>query len=283
MRKVMLTIVIVCALNVSGVAQQRSAAPLRFEVASIKPSPDKFDVLASLPRQAAGRLFLSLRLWALIQRAYGIESVRIVGGPASLMNRSFDINAKAENPNATSAQLNEMLRSLLVERFQLEVHRETRTVDVSVLKLARADGRRGPNLKPSMLSCLTGDEILRLGEEALGKGDLAGNLLPKRDDPCGDRSPLERAHVKGQPISTLLPLLATRDRPFVEDRTGLTGRYDWDLTFDPRPLSVIADSSSPNGPSLLAAIEQQLGLKVEAAKGKVEFLVIDAVKQPTPD
>jgi len=63
----------------------------------------------------------------------------------------------------------------------------------------------------------------------------------------------------------------------VEDRTGLTGRYDWDLTFDPRPLSVNADSPSPSGPSLLAAIEQQWGLKVEAAKGKVEFLVIDAV------
>ena len=278
----MLTFAVLCALGgVVGFAQQ-PPTPLRFEVASIKPSPDKFDVFASLPRQAAGRVFLSLRLWALVQRAHSIESFRIAGGPASLMNRRFDINAKAENPNVTPAQVNEMLRSLLADRFQLKFHVETRTVDITVVKLARADGRLGPNLKPSMLSCLTGDEILRLAEVALGKGDVTFDTVVPKDDPCGDRSPLERAHVKGQPISTLLPLLATNDRPFVEDRTALTGRFDWDLMFDPRPLSANADSPSA-GPPLLAAIEQQLGLRVEAAKGKVEFLVIDSIEAPTPD
>lgn len=151
------------------------------------------------------------------------------------------------------------------------------------MTLARGDGKLGPNLKPSTLSCLTGDDILALGAEALGKGDVTLSALPKASDPCGDRSPVERAHVKGQPISTLLPLLRNRDRPFVEDRTGLTGRYDWDLTFDARPLSVHADSSSPTAPTLLAALEKQLGLKVERAKGKVEIFVIDRVEFPTPD
>ena len=79
-----LTVAAACTLTVSAMAQQRSAALLRFEVASIKPSPDKVEVLASRPRQAAGRVFLSVRLWALIQRAYGIESFRVVGDPASL-------------------------------------------------------------------------------------------------------------------------------------------------------------------------------------------------------
>ena len=71
--------------------------------------------------------------------------------------------------------------------------------------------------------------------------------------------------------------------PIVEDRTGLEGRYDWDV-IEPIPGSVDPNSPSPSGPALLIAeVERQLGLKVEAARGKVEFLVIDSVQPPTPD
>jgi bla regulator protein blaR1 len=81
-------------------------------------------------------------------------------------------------------------------------------------------------------------------------------------------------------VASLSGLLGGRG---VQDRTGLTGRYDWDLTFDPRPLSAAPNAPSPTGPPLLAAIEPQLGLKVESAKGTAEFLVIDSVEAPTPD
>jgi uncharacterized protein (TIGR03435 family) len=279
-----LGVVFVTTCSAFAAQQAPTKNTLRFEVASVKPSPDKFNVLASLPRQAVGRLFLSRPVWALIARAYGVDDWRIVGGPSSLLSRRFDILAKAENPEATPAEMNQMLQTLLIERFRLKVHREAREVAISVLKLARSDGRLGPNLKRSTLTCLTGEETLALAAEALGKGDVALSTFPKAGDPCGDQSPLERRdHVKGQPLATLLPLLATRDRPFVEDRTGLTGRYDWDLAYDARPLSVSANASSPTGPPLLVALQQQLGLKLESGKGRVEFLVVDNVELPSPD
>jgi len=281
---VVLGVVFVTTFSAIAAQQAPSQSPLRFEVASVKPSPDKFDVLASMPRQAVGRLFLSRPVRALIARAYGVDDWRLVGGPSSVLARRFDILAKAENPEATPAEMDQMLRTLLTERFQLKVHTEMREVDISVLKLARSDGRLGPNLKRSTLSCLTGEETSALAAEALGKGDLTLSSLLKAGDPCGDQSPLERReHLKGQPIASLLPLLTTRDRPFVEDRTGLTGRYDWDLTYDPRPLSVSANAPSPTGPPLLVALEQQLGLKLESGKGRVEVLVVDSVELPTPD
>ena len=281
-------VVVVTAFSASSAQQAATQNTLRFEVASVKPSPDKFDVLASLTRQAVGRLFLSSPVRALIARAYGLDELldnwRIVGGPSSVMSRRFDIQAKAENPEATPGEMNRMLQTLLTERFQLKVHTEVREVEISVLKLARSDGRLGPNLKRSTLSCLTGEEQLALAAEALGKGDLTLSSLLKTGDPCGDQSPLARRdHLKGQPIASLLPLLSTRDRPFVEDRTGLTDRYDWDLTYDARPLSVSANAPSPTGPPLLVALEQQLGLKLESGKGRVEFLVVDSVELPTPD
>lgn len=283
-----LGVVFVATWSAFAAQQVPTQNALRFEVASVKPSPDKFDVLASMPRQAVGRLFLSLPVRALIARAYGrdqlLDNWRIVGGPSSVMSRRFDIQAKAENPEATPAEMNQMLQTLLTERFQLKVHTEVREVDISVLKLARADGRLGPNLKRSTLSCLTGEEQLALAAEALGKGDLTLSSVLKAGGPCGDQSPLAgREHLKGQPIASLLPLLSTRDRPFVEDRTGLTGRYDWDLTYDARPLSVSANAPSPTGPPLLVALEQQLGLKLESGKGRVEFLVVDSVELPIPD
>jgi len=279
-RRGIVLVSILCALTMTGVAQQ-----LRFDVASVKPSPDTLDVLASLPRQAGGRLFLSGPLRSLISRAYGIENSQIVGGP-SLMSRNFDIVAKAENPDATPAQMNQMLKSMLIERFQLRAHPEMREADIRVLRLADSNGALGPRLKRSSLSCPTIEELVAAVEASAGStpGDRLTAALPKPGDPC-ERSPQELAagRQKGQAISTLVVMLGLLGGPRVQDRTGLTGRYDWDLTFDPRPLSAAPNAPSPTGPPLLAAIEQQLGLKVESAKGTAEFLVIDSVEAPTPD
>jgi uncharacterized protein (TIGR03435 family) len=220
----------------------------------------------------------------LIRWGYNVRPVQIVGGPSALMSRSFEINAKAANPDATAAQMTEMLKSLLVERFKLKTRTEIREVDISLLKLARGDGRLGPNLKPSALSCPTFEERATLINEAMAKGDIALKSLKKPDDPClSNPLSVDRSHVRGQPISVILNLLSTQERPFVEDRTGLKGRYDWDLTYDPRPLSVSVDDSSPTGPPLLTALEQQLGLKAEKGKGRVAFLVIESAESPTPD
>ena len=88
MRRMVLTIAALCALTLTGAAQQPTP---RFEVASVKPSP--VQIVSS--KQAVGRFSVALPLRGLIARAFGIEASRIVGGPP-LMSRSFDISAKAE-------------------------------------------------------------------------------------------------------------------------------------------------------------------------------------------
>ena len=242
----------------------------RFEVASVKPSP----VQVVYPRQAGGRLSLALPLRGLIARAYGLDVALVVGGPP-LMSRSFDISAKAESPDATPAEINLMLKSLLVDRFALKAHTELREADIWVLKLAKGDGRLGPRLKRSSRSCVTSEEEFRARTQGRDPDEIR--------DPCERPPGLFPVTRTGQPISNLVNLLKIMCCALIEDRTGLTGRFDWDVI---EPMAASADPNAPSssGPTLfITELERQLGLKVETAKGKVEFLVIDSVEPPTPD
>ena len=115
------------------------------------------------------------------------------------MSSSFDISAKAENPEATSAEVNQMLKSLLVERFALKAHTEMREADIWVLKLAKSDGTLGPRLKRSSRSCVTSEEEFRTRTQ--------GRDSDENRDPC-DRPPmLFPVRRVGQPISNLVDLL----------------------------------------------------------------------------
>ncbi len=262
MRRALLVITIACAFPVRGAAQQPPAVSLRFDVASVKPAPDNSVAM----REGGGRLVLSLPLRTLIARAYGFDAARIVGGP-SLMSRWFEITAKAENPEATRAEMNQMLKTLLLDRFQLRAHTEMRETRIWVLTRARSDGTLGPQLQRSSRSCVA------LGEEAIAKDD----------DPC-NRSPFANFERQtGQPISTLVQLIRLLCCGSLEDRTGLTGAYDWELRFDTRALSVDPNAPTPTRPPLATALERQLALKLEEVKEPVEFLVIDSAAAPAPD
>ena len=91
-------------------------------------------------------------------------------------------------------------------------------------------------------------------------------------------------------LSDILPVYAGR---MVVDRTGLTGGYDYDLRFSGAPIPGVgpgggfpiqpAGPADPDGPSIFTALQEQLGLKLEAQTGPVEVLVIDHVEQPTPN
>src|SRR6185369_3716649 len=91
--------------------------------------------------------------------AYDIPSGRLVGGPAWISKDRFDIEATARASAAGSwaraAERREMLRALLEDRFQLKIHRETRTGSIYALTIARSDGRLGPNLTPTSPECAT--------------------------------------------------------------------------------------------------------------------------------
>ena len=218
---------------------QTPAAPA-FEVASIKPSPpgDPSNPLTMIPMaapQPGGRFkATNFPLWAIISTAWQLPDFRIVGGNKELMNVKYDIIAKADG-SATLGQkeLLPLLKSLVIERFQLKSHLEPREMGFYDLVLARSDGRLGPELKTSKSDCSNVDELNAKRAEALAKGDYA-SLVPKPGEflSCTIAPNLAtarrtcqctataRAQGAGRPLSGVHRLTCVID--------GLTGRYDFD-------------------------------------------------------
>jgi len=199
-----------------------------------------------------------------------------------------------------------MLRGLLADRFKLKVHNETREMPISALVVARSDGRLGPDMKPSNSDCSHADQMNRDRAEAIRRGDTADlmramqsgqpipcMMMPRVGGPAGGARTFVM-HGDGQAVSVLTSLLTQATGRMVQDRTGLTGLYDWDLDFDPQVLmraigqmgiNLPAGAGIPqtDSPALLTAIQEQLGLKLLNERGPVQVLVIDSAELPTPD
>ncbi len=167
----------------------------------------------------------------------------------------FEIDAKVEDPaRATSAQLFEMLRALLAERFKLVVHTDNRESSGLVLTVAKG----GPKLHENALAGVPGN---------LG-GPLEGGFLTGRN----------------VAIPALVQYLSRRlDRPVV-DKTGLMGSYDISLKWTPGDDEIgvkRGGAADNNGPSLYKALGEQLGLHLESQKVSNQVIVIDHVEKPT--
>jgi len=207
------------------------------------------------------------------------------GGPSWMSTERFDIVAKAEGvPSAP--EIFEMLHSLLNERFKLAVHTEEREGDVYNLILARSDGRLGPMLRQSTVDCEA---------QRASAASTSGGGIPIQIPAC----PI--SNYPGRFVGTSIPLTALArtlvvwvDGRDVRDRTGLTGLYDIDLTWTPERLGPLPpnvpaevlrarEAIDPNGPSLFTAVQEELGLKLEPKKDKIEVLVIDHVEHPAED
>jgi len=304
------SLLVLCTATAAVTATQvqgQGSAALAFEVASVKPSnPDVSNPLSALPLilpSGAGRITASnIPLKNLVLGAYELQEFQLSGGPSWLTSRRWDINAKAENPKATLKDMMAMLRSLLADRFQLKTHMETRDVPIGVLVMARSDGKLGPKLKLSTANCPSAEELTAKAQEALTTGGGLGALqsLVGRGEcsilptvAANNPSAGMGLGMKGQPISTLVTLLTQFTGKTVQDRTGLTGRYDFELTFDPEVLlrmisnlgvNIPAGSlPQSNAPSLLTALQEQLGLKLENDKAPGQVLVIDSAELPIPD
>jgi len=142
------------------------------------------------------------------------------------------------------------------------------------VRLARADGKLGPNIHPADVDCRS------LVAAAAGAPPLGGH-------PCGTVSTNAPPwHVRGVPLTQLVILRIELGRPIV-DKTGLIGNFDFDLKWTPRwALDPSFDRArlpnvDVNGPDIFTAIQEQLGLKLVAEKDPQEVLVIDHVERPT--
>jgi uncharacterized protein (TIGR03435 family) len=199
----------------------------------------------------------------LIAAAYNLSPKAISGGPAWVESDRWEILAKA--PGDVRPNLDEqmsMLRKLLEERFQLRFHREPKELSIYALTV----GKGGAKLKESTAPA---DAHPEGAPPLIFVLSPTGVSLPARSATMGElASVMQRAAL---------------DRPVV-DRTGLTGRYDFTLEWTPDETQFDGAAPRDNGdeakPGLFAAIQQQLGLKLEATRGPVDVLVIDGVKRP---
>lgn len=144
------------------------------------------------------------------------------------------------------------------------------------LVMARADRRLGPQMKEAAFDCTALRAALARGEKPA--------LPPETNRPeCGAQTRPGYALIGGYPMADIARSLSSflGGRPVV-DRTGLTGIYDLELKWTPEQLSNAPPVES-NAPSILTALEEQLGLKLHATTGPVEVLVIDSAERPTPD
>lgn len=257
----------------------------KFEVASIKPGEQRPSIY--IRPQPGGRLTTSSPVRLLIVNAFSLQPFQVIGGPSWIGSDRFDIEAKGEG-NATRDQLMVMLQSLLEDRFRFKYHRETR--EMPVFHLVTAKG--GPKLPaPKEGGCVTPTHLdgppppPRPGQP----GACGGVMIML--EPSG-------ARMKGgkAPMSELVRILAIiLGRPVI-DQTGVTTLFDVQVDFAPDPATaglpaipaaapiepggpvVTAD---PSKPSIFAALQEQLGLKLESGKGPVEVLVIDGIERPT--
>jgi uncharacterized protein (TIGR03435 family) len=262
--------------------------PLYFEAASVRANKSG-EQGQSIRRQPGGRLTATnMPLRALITFAYQLQPFQLVGDPSWIRNENFDIVAKMEGdpapvpPGQGPDPLMLAMRTLLAERFKLAVHRETREMDIYALVVARADGTLGPKLQRTTTDCEALMAARRGGPPPTPPGPNAPFL-------CGMRGTFGRLSVNSMPMSLFANNLSQQMQRVVVDRTGLTGGWDFELTFAPEPPrgplppGVELPPIDPNAPSLVTAIQEQLGLRLQSTKGPVEVLVVDSIERPTSD
>ena len=199
----------------------------------------------------------------IIRTAYGLQGSQVVGGPAWLDNERFDVVAKAAAPfNQSEGQA--MLRALLAERFGLVAHLEARDMPVFLMRVADSAKAPGARLRPSIVDCIR-QPICVLNVQ-FGAGSITG---------IGVSMPQLARNLMGALGRTVL------------DETGLAGTYDMELRFVPDPgqsaPGAPAAPVDPDAPSLVTALQEQLGLKLEPGRAPVQMLVIDRIARPTID
>jgi uncharacterized protein (TIGR03435 family) len=253
----------------------QSQTPTAFEVASIKPvvgepplggggtAPDRYDDPDTT-------------LHFLIRVAYDLFDYQVVGGPEWMDSKRWAVSARAPVP-MNRVQMRPLLRNLLEDRFALKAHLETRELPTYELVMARSDRRLGPKITPAAVDCtpfLTGQRPMQESPRDRDDGfplcssgaSMGGGMITPR--------------LNGQPLSGLIRTLEATLQRRVVDKTELKGNYDIELTYvDEQFQRQGVDTAK--GPALFTALQEQLGLKLEAARGQVEVLVVDSVSEPT--
>jgi len=297
------TLIVVCILNAPAVRAQdaidwqtKAGGKMAFDVASIKPSKGAF-VPSNFPLDPSdnygatnGRLSADDTLAGYIEFAYKVWETELQNREFSHLPKwvntdRYNVEAQAATGNPTKDQMRLMMQALLADRFQLTAHFEIREVPVFQLRLAKP-GKPGPKLishadgppcdKPGVSPVRDHPDFHFVCHTFSPFVDLGTTLLLGSRDVSMD--------VLAGTISEALAGPLAFGRPII-DKTGLTGRFDFTLEFARERRTPAGsdspDASDPAGPTLLEALRDQLGLKLESTKASVPILVIDKVDRPS--
>jgi uncharacterized protein (TIGR03435 family) len=250
-----------------------------FDVVSVKPNKSDSG-MTRIMFKPDGYSASNASLKMLVQGAYGIREELISGAPSWADSARFDIDAKVAGSdvdtlkNLSQEQRRSTLQPLLADRFKLKAHTETKQLPVYELVIAKGgfklkeaapgdaytNGIKGP------------DGVARGGLIRTGRGQLTAQAVP---------------------MTSLANILSQQLHRTVLDKTGLTGKYDLELNWTPDqgsdPMFKGSDGSpqrgdaapDSSGPSIFTALQEQLGLRLQSAKGPVETIVIDHVEMPS--
>jgi len=214
----------------------------------------------------------NVALSGLFRQAFDLPDYQI-SGPDWMQSARFNISAKVAE-GATKEQFRLMLRNLLVDRFQLKFHYEKKEMQAYELVVAK----NGPKMKESP-GPLDPDE--RPGRLTQRKFDAEGFVIL----PPG-RVPMEMVmggghatarHADQTMAEFAVDLLNEVGRP-IADATGLKGKYDFTLRWIGDPLGP-SSGTDDNGPNIFRAVQEQLGLRLEARKTMVDVLVFDHIEK----
>jgi uncharacterized protein (TIGR03435 family) len=260
-------------------AEDAAARLPKIDVASIKPHQSS-EMRMGIRLLPDGVSINGLPLEKLLQMSFGLPDNRIFNEPGWVKSERFDIEAKVdptEAPKLRDLTLNErwaMMVPILQDRFGLKFHRETRTVDVYTLVVAKS----GSKMQPVQ------------SDEPDVKGGMGRAMM---------RMSMEGFAIEahGATIESLTHAIEQQLGSTVIDKTGLTGRYDYTLKWAPEhetapPMMQAPGPGAPAGgeqaqtssePSLFTALQEQLGLKLVSQKEPVEVIVIDDIQRPSPN
>ena len=236
---------------------QPAGKPLEFEIASVKPSDPNIRTSNVLLVVGESITIVNVPLRKIILYAYDIRDFQLAGGPGWVGDERYDIIAKTAAADRASleapaemddqrrdrvARVRERLTSLLSDRFGLRVHVEEREQTILALRIAKGGSR--------------------LAEAAANTGRVS----------------TVDGHIQGfgAPISMLATQLSMATGLIVADETGLRGKYDFVLDWAPDEKD-----RRDTRPSIFSAVGEQLGLRLERAKGPVKTVVIDHIERPS--
>jgi len=290
-------------------AQSAAPATAKFEVASIKPckagdfgggggrkgntktggggrssSPGRLSTMCDTVENLIRSAYVMCASGSCVRDP---SSPQIEGGPSWIQSERYQINARADGAPSVDMMSGPIMQTLLVDRFHLKIHRETREVPLYALTVAKG----GPKLKPFQEgTCIPHDPASpMLSPEQRSQNNCFGPGIRFRGPNFG----LEATGTTLDSLSKLLYIIL--DRPVI-NQTAITGRFDINIEFArpegtpvfrpagepvPPPTAPAEASDEPAAPSIFTAFEKQLGLKLEPAKGPSDFFVIDRIEKPS--